>query len=101
MFTKNPISKWRKYNPNYILKGTLLSFTQITIPPQIFSEQAPYIIGIIQLENGNKITAQITDINMKDLKIGMKIKSCFRTIYSANAKETINYGVKFTPIENL
>ncbi len=80
-------------------KGTLLSFTQIVIPPKIFSKYAPYCIGIIQLEQGPKIVAQIADTQLQDLKIGMKMKACFRKIYSDGNDGIINYGLKFIPIE--
>ncbi len=79
--------------------GTLLTFTQITIPTQMFSKQPPYCIGIIQLEEGPKITAQLADVDLKDLKIGLKVKAVFRKIYQAGNQGIINYGLKFILIE--
>jgi uncharacterized protein len=76
-------------------EGTLLTFTQITVPTQTFSKQPPYFIGIIQLEEGPKITAQITDANFKELKIGVKVKAVFRKIYQVGDSGIINYGIKF------
>jgi uncharacterized protein len=80
-------------------KGTLLTFTQINTPCQTFSQQAPYCIGIIELEEGPKITAQITDTKINDLKIGSKVEAVFRKIYQSSDQGIINYGFKFIQIE--
>ncbi len=89
----------QKFEPiNLSGKGTLLTFTQITTPPKAFKEYAPYCIGIIQLSEGPKILSQITDVELKDLKIGMNVQTCFRKIYTAGEKDTINYGLKFVTI---
>jgi uncharacterized protein len=76
-------------------KGTLLTFTQITTPSKIFSEYPSYCIGIIQLDKGPKITAQLTDVELKDLKIGLKVEVVFRKVYQADNQGIINYGIKF------
>ena len=75
--------------------GTILSFTQITIPPVHLAHTAPYCIGLIQLDEGPKIISQIVDIDFENLKIGIKVKSCFRKYYSTDNKSIINYGIKF------
>ncbi len=81
----------------FIGKGTLLTFTQINIPPDCFKDMAPYIIGIIQLSQGPKLMSQITDVELKDLKIGIKMQSVFRKYYTSSSKNIINYGIKFIP----
>ncbi|MHA1238518.1 MAG: Zn-ribbon domain-containing OB-fold protein [Candidatus Odinarchaeia archaeon] len=56
-------------------KGTLESYTVIHVAPKKFVDNAPYIVGIIKLEEGPRVSARITDVNVdnhKDLlKIGM------------------------------
>ncbi len=78
-------------------KGVLLSFTEIKSPPEVFIEQATYCIGIVQLIEGPKITSQIADVELKDLKIGMKLISSFRKFYSSGEEGAIHYGTKFIP----
>ena len=39
-------------------RGKLLSHTIIRVPPQPFADQAPYAMGIIDLENGLRVTAK-------------------------------------------
>lgn len=53
-------------------KGTLISYTTIHAAPAGFEEDAPYSLGIIELEEGGKLLAHIEDID--DIKIGMKLK---------------------------
>lgn len=80
-------------------QGKLLSFTQITTPPTIFANQAPYCIGLIELKEGPKLIAQLADIELKNLKIGLKVQSELRKYYSFDNKSIINYGLKFIIIK--
>ncbi len=77
--------------------GTLLSFTEIKAPPDIFSSMAPYCVGIIELEEGPRITAQLTDCILSNLQIGMQVKTVFRKMYAVGDQGIIHYGLKFTP----
>jgi uncharacterized OB-fold protein len=40
-------------------KGKLVSFTVIHIAPEEFQEEAPYIIAIIELEEGTRVTSRL------------------------------------------
>lgn len=84
---------------NFCGKGTVETFTKITTPSKMFSNQPPYCIGIIKLKEGPKILAQIADIDFENLKIGLPVQASFRKIYSAGESGIINYGLKFIPIE--
>lgn len=81
--------------------GKLLSFTQIKAPPEIFSAMAPYCIGIIDLDEGPRITGQLTDCTLHDLHIGMRVTSVFRKMYAVGEEGIIHYGIKFTPLKTL
>ena len=57
--------------------GKLMSFTVIHIPPTEFKEEAPYIIGVVNLDEGVNITARIEGFNPNDpknIKIGTPLK---------------------------
>lgn len=75
--------------------GTLVSFTQITVPPAAFESLAPYCIGLIALDEGPKMLAQLTDVDLGELKIGMKMQACLRKMYVSGDKGVIHYGLKF------
>ena len=79
------------------LKGTgkILSYTIIYDAPHNFEEQSPYPVAIIKLDEGPRVTAQIVDCDLKDVKIGMKVQSTFRKIQEDGYRGVIYYGYKF------
>ena len=80
-------------------KGEVVSYTIIHVAPEDFEEQVPYPIAIIELEEGPRVTAQIVDCDINDVKIGMKVQSTFRRIQEDGYIGAIYYGYKFKPIE--
>lgn len=77
--------------------GKILSFTQVNNPPKKFKILSPYIIGFIELQEGVRLVAQITDAKISDLKIGMPVRAVFRKLSDGGDKGVIAYGVKFIP----
>ena len=58
---------------------------------------APYIIGLIELNDGIRVTGQITDTKSEDLKDGMNVKMVFRVLSKNGEEGLIGYGFKFVP----
>jgi uncharacterized OB-fold protein len=79
-------------------KGIVETYTIICEAPEKFEGHTPYSIAIIKLIEGPKITAQIVDCKLDDVKIGMKVKSTFRKIQDDGYVGAIYYGYKFKPI---
>ena len=77
--------------------GKVLTYTIIRVPPKQFVDQAPYAVGIVELEDGVKVTAQIVDCDFETLKVGMKVRLEFRKIFHAGESGIICYGYKFVP----
>lgn len=67
-------------------------------PPE-FAEQekagGQYPVAIIELDEGPKVIAQMADVPVKEVKIGMPVKAELRKIYTEEG--VIRYGFKFTP----
>ena len=81
-------------------KGKIYSFTVIGrggAPPEFAKMQkksGPYAIAVIELDEGQKINAQITDlVDPYSIKIGDRVTAIFRQIYEQ--EEVIRYGLKF------
>lgn len=55
------------------VKGKLLTYTIIYVAPSQFQSQAPYAVGIVQLEHNLKIPGIIKDVAQENLKIGMDL----------------------------
>jgi len=58
-------------------KGKLLTYTIIHIAPIQFQDLAPYAIGILQLDDGLKISGVIQNVPMEQLCIDMPLKVAF------------------------
>lgn len=82
---------------DYKFKGTgqIYSYSIIHNAPAGMEKQVPYAIAIIKLDEGPRITAQLVDIDLEKIEIGMKVESCIRKIHEDGDKGLIHYGVKF------
>ncbi len=79
-------------------EGELVTYTVIHVPPTPFSDEAPYAMGIVELTDGTRLTAQIADCNLDTIKVGMKVKSEFRKIQCYGEAGIIAYGYKFVAL---
>ncbi|MBU1007850.1 OB-fold domain-containing protein [Candidatus Dependentiae bacterium] len=73
----------------FLGKGMLLTFTSI----------GSRCLGLVMLEEGVKILAQITDVKLCDLYIGMPVRAVFRLLSEDGPEGIIHYGIKFVPIQ--
>lgn len=77
--------------------GTVLTYTIIRVPPEGFEDQTPYAVGIAELDDGVKLTAQIVDCDPTSLKVGMKVRLEFRKLSEDGEAGIIHYGYKYVP----
>ena len=75
-------------------EGKILTYTIIRVGSDKFSIQTPYAVGIVELEDGVKVTTQIADVNFEQLKIGQKVKLVFRKIQDEGKSGIHCYGYK-------
>ena len=75
-------------------KGTLKTFTIIRVASDTFSLQTPYAVGIVELNDGVRLTTQIAGVDFKQLKIGKKVKLVFRKIQDEGKSGLHCYGYK-------
>lgn len=58
-------------------KGKLLTYTVIHVAPPQFQALAPYVVGIVQLENGLKIPGMVSGVPQEQLKVGLELTMDF------------------------
>ncbi|RKY82973.1 transcriptional regulator [candidate division KSB1 bacterium] len=75
-------------------EGKILTYTIIYVPPANFKLESPYAIGIVEMDGGAKLTAQIVDCSFDEISIGQKVKMVFRKIQSEGDSGIICYGYK-------
>lgn len=82
-------------------KGRLFTYTVIARggAPSEFDEQQTMTgviaVGIVELEEGARVVAQITDCQPEDLKVGIPLRAVFRKLYDQEG--VVRYGYKFVP----
>lgn len=76
-------------------RGKILTYTVVHTPLKAFDLQVPYIMAIIELEEGPKVTTQIVNCKIDDVEIGKNVKAVFRKIREDGKSGIIHYGYKF------
>ena len=77
--------------------GTLLTYTIIRVAPRGFERSSPYALGIIELDDGGRITSQIADTPLDKIQIGMRVRVEFRKIIDDSPEGLHMYGYKVVP----
>ncbi|MHB8586801.1 MAG: Zn-ribbon domain-containing OB-fold protein [Thermoplasmatota archaeon] len=78
-------------------EGTIETFTVVHQPPPGFELQSPYVIAIIRLAEGPKVTAQVVDVKADQVHTGQRVHKVFRRINQDGQSGVIHYGYKFAP----
>lgn len=78
-------------------KGSVYSYTIVTDPPAGFEEQAPYVLALVQLDEGPLVTAQLTDLG-EPVTVGMRVEMVTRKLRTEGESGMIVYGYKFRPV---
>lgn len=79
-------------------RGEVFSFTTMYNVPQGYEDQKPYTVALIKLEEGPMVTAQLTDIDAGDVKIGLRVEMVTRKLREEGDEGQIVYGYKFRPL---
>ena len=76
----------------------MIAFTVVTQPPKGYEAQAPYVVALVELEEGPRVTAQLTDLGDEEPYIGMPVEMVTRKLRTVERERgIIVYGYKFRP----
>jgi scaffold protein (connect acetoacetyl-CoA thiolase and HMG-CoA synthase) len=78
--------------------GAVVTHTVIRSASDQFEQQTPYVLAIIQLDEGPRLTAQIV-CPVNEIRIGMRVRPVFRKIAVDGESGVIHYGTKYAPAE--
>ncbi len=81
-------------------RGQVYSFTTLFQAPLGHEGNLPYVVGMVKLDEGPMIEAQITDVNPNDVKIGQRVEMVTRKLREYGKEGLIVYGYKFRPVAN-
>ncbi len=77
--------------------GTVVTYAVVHDAPKDFEMQRPYIVAIVQLEEGPRITTPLIDVEPDEVEVGMSVEMAFRKLGEDGAAGIIHYGYKFRP----
>ena len=78
--------------------GKVMSWTVIRNAPLGYERFTPYVIALIELDDGVRILSQVVDIEVEEVKTGMKVEYTFRKVTEDGQAGLIQYGYKFRPV---
>ncbi len=77
--------------------GRVYSHTVIYDAPAGYEQLIPYVGALVQLDEGPLVTAQLTDVDIDDIQIGMPVEMVTRRLREYGEDGLIIYGYKFRP----
>jgi len=58
---------------SYPARGTIATFTVIRYPPEGFESQAPYVVALVDIENGPRVMGRVT-ARPEDIQMGQTVE---------------------------
>jgi scaffold protein (connect acetoacetyl-CoA thiolase and HMG-CoA synthase) len=77
--------------------GKLLTYTVIHVGPTQFGDEVPYVLGICEMADGARITAQVVDLGPEGPAVGMPVRIEFRKVQQDGEAGILMYGYKVAP----
>ena len=78
-------------------EGKVYSHSVIYDAPAGYEQSIPYAAALVQLDEGPLVTAQLTDVDVDDINIGMPVEMVTRRLRQYGEDGLIVYGYKFRP----
>jgi uncharacterized OB-fold protein len=79
-------------------RGEVITWTVISIAPIGYEKYVPYVVALIELEDGCRLLSQVVDIAPEEVMAGLKVEAVFRRIKEDGKEGIIHYGYKFRPV---
>ncbi len=81
-------------------RGEVYSHTTVYNAPAGFDDKTPYTVALVKLDEGPIVTAQLTDVDDNNVKIGMPVEMVTRLLRTdGDERGLLVYGYKFRPME--
>lgn len=77
--------------------GKVVTYTVIRVGPSQWSDMSPYALALVELTDGTRLMAQMTDCDVEQVKIGMEVRMEFRRIQTEGHSGVLSYGHKAVP----
>jgi uncharacterized OB-fold protein len=81
-------------------EGTVYSFTEVHEGLDEKAIQKPYLVAMVEMDDGPRITGQVIDCETCDLQIGTRVRTVLRRLSEEGPSGIIHYGYKFVPLKD-
>ncbi|MBU0982483.1 MAG: Zn-ribbon domain-containing OB-fold protein [candidate division Zixibacteria bacterium] len=78
-------------------EGKVITYTVIRVAPNMWGDKSPYGLAIVELTDGTRVTVQMTDVDVEQIKIGMEVRLEFRRIQTEGEAGVLSYAHKAVP----
>ena len=78
--------------------GEVVTWTVIRSPPVGYEKYAPYVVALIELDDGMRLLSQVVDVDPAEVKTGLRVEAVFRKVKEDGLSGIIYYGYKFRPV---
>lgn len=76
-------------------RGTVFSYSEASRAPEGFAP--PHLMALVELEEGPRVAAQLTDIESGQIEIGLRVEMVTRRIREFGPQGYLVYGYRFRP----
>ncbi len=97
----SPIKSWRRQQTVKEMlgkSGKVVTFTNINVAGSEFKQFSPYVVVMVEFDDGEKTFGQLVDFEVEELQIGLPVKSILRKVAEHSEESIVNYGLKFKPL---
>jgi uncharacterized OB-fold protein len=79
-------------------RGKVISYSVIWNAPRGYEYYTPYIVALIELEDGTRLMSQLTDVEPSQVTEGMEVEMVLRKVRVSGESGIIAYAYKFRPL---
>lgn len=79
-------------------KGRVITWTVVRNAPEGFEKYAPYVVALVELDDGSQVLSQVVDVEPDEVESGMRVEAAFRRVREDGDSGIIEYGYKFRPV---
>jgi len=79
--------------------GRIFSFSEVHDGLEEMAVQKPYVVAMVELDEGPRVTGQVIDCDPAELQIGTPVRAVLRKLSEEGPSGIIHYGYKFIPVK--
>lgn len=77
--------------------GRVLTWSVIRVAPPAFTQEVPYVVAILEMDDATRMMAQMADVAPEEMAIDMRVRLEFRKVRQHGRTGIIAYAHKAVP----